>query len=66
MVYKEKTRLSHVASVIKEISGSKAFINVENEGDLGYYTGDGTTLSSLDIPLKGLAHGIQEMWKCLK
>ena len=66
MVYKEKTRLSHVASVIKEVSESKAFINVEHMGDLRYYTGDGSTLSSLGIPLKGLTHGIQEMWKCLK
>ena len=65
MVYEEKLQLIDVANLIKTISGSSVRVATKISGTLGYYTGDGSVLSSLGIPLKGLTYGIEEMYACL-
>lgn len=65
MVYEEKLQLKEVADIIKATSGSSIPVATKISGEMGYYTGDGTALSNLAIPLKGLTYGIEEMWECL-
>jgi len=65
MVYEKKLQLKEIANIIKTVSGSSVPVATKIKGKLGYYTGDGTVLKNLGIPLKGLTRGIEEMWECL-
>ena len=65
MVYEEKLQLKEIANIIKTTSGSSVPVAAKIRGKLDYYTGDGTVLKNLGIPLKGLTRGIEEMWSCL-
>lgn len=57
-VYSEKMTLENVANYIKKLTNSNSNIIIEKEGMNTPYIGDGTLLSSLNLPLIGFNDGI--------
>jgi nucleoside-diphosphate-sugar epimerase len=64
-VYNTKTTLLDVAEIVNNLSHKKSTIKVLQDGlDLSY-TGNSTTLNSLNLKFKGLQYGIEFMYQQL-
>lgn len=65
MVYEEKFKLSELTAKINNLSTHKVYVNVVTSGLNTEYTGDGTKLKSLNLPLTGLSEGINKCYRKL-
>jgi len=61
LVYREKLTLQEVCNLINELDDHKVKIVIENSMPGKNYYGDGSRLSSLNLPLKGLKNGLKEV-----
>ena len=61
LVYQEKLTLQEVCNLINELDHHKVKIVIENSMPGKNYFGNGSGLSSLNLPLKGLKNGLKEV-----
>jgi GDP-L-fucose synthase len=62
LVYDKKYFLSEICGLINELSDYEIPITIQENSLSKSYTGDGTLLESLKLPLLGLQNGMQEMF----
>jgi nucleoside-diphosphate-sugar epimerase len=65
LVYNEKYFLSEICGLINRLSDYKVPITIQENSQSNSYTGDGTLLESLKLPLLGLQNGMQEVFNFL-
>jgi nucleoside-diphosphate-sugar epimerase len=66
LVYNEKYFLSEICGLINRLSDYKVPITIQENSQSNSYTGDGTLLESLKLPLLGLQNGMQEVFNFLE
>lgn len=66
LVYKNKNTLIDIANIINNLDKQKSKIILEDQVNDFSYTGDSSTLDSLNINLFGVEYGINYMFKDLK
>lgn len=62
MVYPEKFRLSEICETINGLANHSVPIEIEQPPKNRNYTGSGQRLSSMNLPLLGLIHGLRQMY----
>lgn len=62
MSYLKKYKLSHIANIINSLGNHTVDVLIQEKSEGSNYTGNGTKLSNLNLNLKGLEIGIEEIY----